>query len=195
MKRNQLPTSPSTRRRASSAVVAGLGAASVAVALMSGCLERPVAGIEPRTTNVFVDRIQQNAVDKIDLLFMLDNARSMADKQTLLAAAVPDLVNRLTNPRCQQQDPDDANGMLPQDPPPANADADCDAGFKREFPPIADIHIGVLTSSLGGHGADACRSHGHAIQPADGRHGPPDRTRRGDWPKLGGHSRLPRLGR
>ncbi|NRA33664.1 MAG: hypothetical protein HRU17_10015 [Polyangiaceae bacterium] len=156
MKRNQLPTSPSTRRRASSAVVAGLGAASVAVALMSGCLERPVAGIEPRTTNVFVDRIQQNAVDKIDLLFMLDNSRSMADKQTLLAAAVPDLVNRLTNPRCQQQDPDDANGMLQQDPQPANADADCDAGFKREFPPIADIHIGVLTSSLGGHGADAC---------------------------------------
>jgi hypothetical protein len=32
------------------------------------------------------------------------------------------------------------------------------AGTKREFAPVVDIHIGVITSSLGGHGSDACPS-------------------------------------
>src|SRR5512144_1995052 len=38
--------------------------------------------------------------DKIDLLFMIDNSISMSDKQAILRAAVPDLVNRLVNPIC-----------------------------------------------------------------------------------------------
>jgi len=29
-------------------------------------------------------------------------------------------------------------------------------GSKREFEPVVDIHIGIISSSLGGHGADAC---------------------------------------
>ena len=59
---------------------------------------RPVIGIEPRTTNLFIDTIRQGAIDKIDLLFMLDNSRSLADKQTLLAAAVPDSVTSADQP-------------------------------------------------------------------------------------------------
>jgi hypothetical protein len=30
------------------------------------------------------------------------------------------------------------------------------AGTVREFDPVSDIHIGIISSSLGGHGADAC---------------------------------------
>src|SRR5579871_2972050 len=77
-----------------SIVAAGLGA--------SACLNRPLCDEDcrPRTTNIFVDQIQQKSVDKIDLLFMVDNSISMADKQQVLQAAVPDLVQRLVNPNC-----------------------------------------------------------------------------------------------
>ena len=46
---------------------------------------------------------------KIDLLLMIDNSRSMADKQEILGAAVPDLVERLANPPCV--DPSGALGV------------------------------------------------------------------------------------
>jgi hypothetical protein len=57
--------------------------------------------------------------DKIDLLLVVDNSRSMADKQQVLQLTISDLVTGLT----------------------AVTD---------------DVHLGVISSSLGGHGADAC---------------------------------------
>ncbi|MFO7181464.1 MAG: hypothetical protein DIU78_022360 [Pseudomonadota bacterium] len=112
------------------------------------CLERPVVPAEPQTTNVFVDQIVQNAVDKIDLLFMIDNSISMADKQELLRRAVPVLLNRLITPLCV-----DVNG----EPLGTTVDAsgNCAVG-EPEFSPIRDIHIGVITSSLGAIGAENC---------------------------------------
>src|SRR5687768_5842466 len=119
----------SNLRRGTRAV---LGASALLLSIAPGCLDRPVAPIEPNTTNVFVDQIKQTAVDKIDLVFMIDNSSSMADKQTFLADAVPQLVGRLVNPVI-----DALTG-------------------KPEFEPITDIHIAVITSSLGGHGANQC---------------------------------------
>jgi hypothetical protein len=55
----------------------------------------------------------------------------MADKQKVLAEALPRLVNALTTP------PLDASGQ-------------------PIFLPVTDIHFGVITSSLGGHGGDIC---------------------------------------
>jgi hypothetical protein len=86
---------------------------------------------------------------KVDLLLMIDNSRSMADKQQILSAAVPDLVQRLANPPCV-----DGNGA-PGQQPAGPLDA-CPAGTKRVTAPVLDIHIGVISSSLGGHGSDAC---------------------------------------
>src|SRR5688572_25250952 len=63
--------------------------------LASACLDRPIGSPDPVTTNIYVDRITQTSVDKIDLLFMIDNSGSMSDKQAILRQAVPDLVNRL----------------------------------------------------------------------------------------------------
>ena len=91
-------------------------------------------------------------VDKIDLLFMIDNSASMGDKQKILAAAVPDLVERLTNPVCVEKNSREYVGTVA---PGANC-RDSYPGSEREFDPIHDIHIGVITSSLGGHGADSC---------------------------------------
>src|SRR5262245_23453538 len=80
--------------------LAGLALVVGGGALTAGCLDRPVAAAVPRTSNVYVDEIRQTAVDKIDLLFMIDNSISMADKQAILAEAVPLLVQRLITPIC-----------------------------------------------------------------------------------------------
>ncbi|MBI5538261.1 MAG: hypothetical protein HY898_36400 [Deltaproteobacteria bacterium] len=96
-------------------------------------------GPDPYQTTLY----RATKVDKVDLLLMIDNSASMGDKQALLAAAVPDLVNRLVNPRCTDGSSADSEGK-------------CPSGSTREFPPINDIHIGVISSSLGGHGSDSC---------------------------------------
>jgi hypothetical protein len=90
------------------------------------------------------------AVDKIDLVLGIDNSRSMADKQQILAKAIPDLVKGLVNPRCLSE-----NGAPAQMQPSYPTDP-CPAGTVREFEPVLDIHIGVTSSSIGGHGADSC---------------------------------------
>ncbi|MFO0567445.1 MAG: hypothetical protein U0263_17430 [Polyangiaceae bacterium] len=69
---------------------------------------------------------------KIDLLLMVDNSISMADKQQVLGEALPALLQRFATPT-----PDPSTGAPP-------------------FKAIQDIHIGVISSSLGGHGADQC---------------------------------------
>jgi hypothetical protein len=127
-------------------------AAAVAVTT-SGCLDRPLCpgpgqkdeDCSPRTTNVIVDTLVQNAVNKIDMLFVIDNSASMADKQIILKEALPVLVQRLVNPSCI-----DNMGNLSA-PPPANGD--CPDGSAREFNPLKDINIAVITSSLGDFGA------------------------------------------
>ena len=93
----------------------------------------------------------QAKVDKIDLLLGIDNSRGMADKQEILSLGVADLVQALVNPRCV-----DANGNRASQQPAGPAEVCPDPSTKREFLPVLDIHIGVITTSLGGHGADAC---------------------------------------
>lgn len=119
------------------------------VAAAPGCLDRPIEPVEPRITTTIVERLIQSAVDKIDLLLAIDNSRSMADKQEILRLAVPDLVNELVNPRCYDENGNEGTR------PPGPLD-DCDDGFEREFKPVLDIHIGIITSSLGDHGGDVC---------------------------------------
>ena len=80
--------------------LAGLASVGIVAALSSGCLDRPVSPASPNTTNISIDEVKSTAVDKIDLLFMVDNSQSMADKQKILADAVPELVRRLVTPVC-----------------------------------------------------------------------------------------------
>ncbi|HEU5073108.1 MAG TPA: hypothetical protein VFU02_03030, partial [Polyangiaceae bacterium] len=98
----------------------------------------------------FVDQIRQTAIDKLDLLFVVDNSTSMADKQALLGSAVPALVERLLNPDCVQLDDGQVVARAAAGPD------GCPEDFDVEFSPLDDIHIGVITSSLGGHGGDFC---------------------------------------
>jgi hypothetical protein len=116
-----------------------------------GCLDRPLAPNDPKSTHTYNDKLPQSRVDKIDLVLMIDNSGSMADKQAILADAVPDLVKGLVAPLCVNEEglPAASQPESPLDP--------CPKGTEREFSPVKDIHIGIISSSLGGHGAkDTC---------------------------------------
>jgi hypothetical protein len=86
--------------------------------------------------------------NKLDLLLMIDNSISMGEKQRLLADAIPQLIQRLTTPHCVVE-----NGARLGD---RNELGECVEGVP-EFAAVSDIHIGVITSSLGDHGSgDIC---------------------------------------
>lgn len=117
----------------------------------SGCMERPVVATEPVTSNLYVEPVSNEVIDKLDLLFMIDNSASMGDKQKLLAEAVPQLVDRLVVPRCVGSGGVHVRTSLEEKCPP---------GTNEEFRAVRDIHIAVITSSLGAHGAThaACQA-------------------------------------
>ncbi|WP_437586335.1 hypothetical protein [Sorangium sp. So ce1000] len=116
--------------------------------LLPGCLSRPIAHQDTRTTGTVVERLPRG-VNKIDLLLTIDNSKSMKDKQDILALAVPDLVRRLVDPQC-------IDPLNPADSSPPMGGS-CPSGKEREFEPVVDIHIGILSTSLGDHGAaDSC---------------------------------------
>jgi hypothetical protein len=132
--------------------------------LVTGCLDRPIAESSPTTSNVFVDQVEQSGVDKIDLLFMVDNSTSMADKQEILQSAVPVLVRRLTSPICV----DSVTGA----PTGENSMAGHCTKGEPEFNAVADIHVGIVTSSLGSHGGNGpnCNMTGAGLTPNDQAH-------------------------
>jgi hypothetical protein len=90
---------------------------------------------------------------KVDILFMIDNSPSMGDKQAYLAKAIPDLVTRLVTPNCLKSD-----GVTIDGPSSADGLGTCPSGDTVEFPPVHDMHLGVVTSSLGSRGGDLCPS-------------------------------------
>ncbi|HSO00719.1 MAG TPA: hypothetical protein VLS89_20645 [Candidatus Nanopelagicales bacterium] len=149
-------------RSFSSHVLAALGVVAVA-ACAPGCSCDSTVPPDPPCPSVAVARFTSEAVERIDILLAIDNSRSMADKQQILAQAVPHLVEAMANPRCiDASDPaSSVEAAGPLDP--------CPAGFQRRFEPILDIHIGIISSSLGGHGADVCQALDPATRSNDDR--------------------------
>jgi hypothetical protein len=98
--------------------------------------------------------------DKLDLLFVVDNSISMFEKQTLLSAAIPKLVQRLVDPWC----------VAPGQPPTPAGDAHaCPDGTMLEMLPVNDMHVGVITTSLGAHGShDICSEEQNALNVSGG---------------------------
>jgi hypothetical protein len=122
---------------------------TLATALTAGCLDRPVALTTPETTNLYVRSVAHREVEKLDLLFMIDNSMSMTDKQEILSDAVPVLVRRLVTPNCVDELGNPTGTVT-------DAEGRCAQG-KPEMRAVKDIHIGVITSSLGSHGGfDSC---------------------------------------
>jgi hypothetical protein len=131
---------------------------SLILGMLPGCMQRDIAKSEPNTTNIYLSRLENDPVDKIDLLFVVDNSASMGDKQQILELAVPQMLERLVRPDCVTRD---AQGLVvarEKSTPPAvpGDDPACAGDLVLEFNPINDIHIGVISSSLGGHGSSSC---------------------------------------
>ncbi len=93
----------------------------------------------------------------------------MADKQQILGA-------RGARPG---EGPREPGVRRPAGPGGAAVDAAAGAldsapsGLEREFEPVLDIHIGIISSSLGGHGSDACAPPARRTQAVEQRQGAP----------------------
>ncbi|MEZ4371380.1 MAG: hypothetical protein R3B07_11175 [Polyangiaceae bacterium] len=87
------------------------------------------------------------APTKVDLLFVVDNSYGMDAFQASFAEAAPLLVHRLVNPDCVAGE---------QRVTLADPTAACPEGLQRELPAVRDLHVGVITTSIGGAGSDSC---------------------------------------
>jgi hypothetical protein len=94
----------------------------------------------------FVRGVSVNDEGQFDLLFVIDSSISMADKQALLAQAVPQLVQRLTNPDCINHQTHEKR---------ANPGA-CPDSYTPEARAFDDMHVGIVSSSIGGHRSSQC---------------------------------------
>ncbi len=88
----------------------------------AGCLNRDLKPLNPCTQSGNVENVRVTTVDKVDLLFMVDNSRSMEEEQLSLADQFPRLVNVL------------ATGQRPTG---------------DDFPPVRDLQIGIISSDMG----------------------------------------------
>ncbi|MEO8800864.1 MAG: hypothetical protein ABI551_23435, partial [Polyangiaceae bacterium] len=117
-----------------------------------GCLSRPVTSLEPTIKDYFTTSLRQSSIDKVDILFDIDNSASMGDKEKFLSQAVPDFLSRLLAPYCVDEQGKTLTGsdgkILKSD-----KNGTCAQG-QPEFKPVHDMHIGVVTSSLGARGGD-----------------------------------------
>ncbi len=85
---------------------------------------------------------------QLDLLFVVDNSLGMEEKQERFARPAARLLERLVSPACLNPE----GGQTAQ---PTSPDEPCPEGSTREFQPLQDIHVGVITTSLGGYGSPA----------------------------------------
>ncbi len=117
-----------------------------------GCTTRPVVASDTTTTDVFSTVVKQRGVEKVDLLFMIDDSASMGDKQAYLKEAIPSLISRFLTPNCVTDDPPKSLGA-------STASGTCPQGGRLEFPAVHDLHLAIVTSSLGAlGGSDYCRA-------------------------------------
>jgi len=83
---------------------------------------------------------------KLDILFAVQNSGSMVGVGPYVQASVQAMFDRLLNPNCV-----DATGTIVG----VSSAGACTKG-SLEFQPITDIHVGIVTTSLGGRGGDQC---------------------------------------
>src|SRR5262245_16436896 len=86
--------------------------------------------------------------DKVDILLVVDNSKNLEAAHNLFADTVPYLLDRLARPPC-------VNGLGNVVANPPNPTDPCPVG-ERDFSPVTDFRVAVISTSLGGHGADLC---------------------------------------
>jgi hypothetical protein len=124
---------------------------AVGAVLLGGCLNRKLKPLNPCLVSGVVAEIAVTNIDKIDMLFMVDNSNSMKEEQAKLRTQFGPLITVLTTG-------DRGDGSDP-------------------FPPANDLHLGVVTSDMGlpgvqkvdkcqGLGADGQLLHAPTTDPA-----------------------------
>jgi hypothetical protein len=137
-------------RRIVSGVTFGVATCGL-LGLVGGCLTRPVEASDPITKTNFITSIATGTIDKVDILFDIDNSASMGDKQAYLSKAIPDLLTRLVQPNCV-----DTNMNITGQS--SLAGTCTDPNSNPEFPPVHNMHIGVVSSSLGQRLGNQCQA-------------------------------------
>lgn len=90
----------------------------------------------------------QLTADKVDILLAVDNSWKMGPKQELLASSVGHLIERLVHPLCVEANGTSRGASVDDE----RGTAVCPNGGSLERAPVRDIHLGVLSSSLGNFG-------------------------------------------
>ena len=101
----------------------------VGLVVLWGCTDRELKPLNPCLVSAVSDALSVKNIDKVDLLFMVDDSSSMADEQTALAKQFPRLIEALTT-------------------------GDRDLDGKLDFRPAKDLHLGVVSSNMGVAGAN-----------------------------------------
>jgi hypothetical protein len=113
---------------------ARLGTLASAILMLSACPNMELAALNPCTVSSASIRVDTGGVSDVDLLFIIDNSGSMATEQVKLAAQLPQLVNVLVN----------GDRYYGRTPPDGVEDED------RLFTPVRSLHLGVVSTSMGG---------------------------------------------
>lgn len=117
----------------------------VTVALACGAREDP----QDVGTGTFVEvSVRQVSVSKADVLFVVDDGPRAADLQRVLAQGGRKVLDALMRPECH----DPSNPAGPSAPP--DAAGQCPSGLEPDYRGLVDVHVAVLSSSLGGGGAE-----------------------------------------
>lgn len=117
--------SKSSKSRSVKRARAGLVLASASLSILGfGCLERGLRPVNPCNRTSFTRAIEVTNVDKVDLLFMVDNSGSMREEQVNLISEIPRLVRIL-------------------------ASGDTDGDGVQNFPPVNSLHVGIVSSDMG----------------------------------------------
>jgi len=91
---------------------------------LTGCLDRELGALIPCTVSGFSETIMVSEVEKVDLLFVIDNSSSMDAEQAALQTQFPRIFRVLTT--------GDINGDGVED-----------------FRPVQDLQLGVISTDLG----------------------------------------------
>ncbi len=111
-------------------------------AVFVGCIDRPVKQVTSVTQSGVSETVANEGIDKVDLLLMVDNSNSMRENQTNIMSQFQTMIQTLTSPPCVSP-----TNMTPHT---------CVAGDPTEvpqYPPVADMHVGVVSSDLGTPGS------------------------------------------
>ena len=96
----------------------------LATTLSSGCLDRDLTPLNPCLVSTVSRKVTVQSIDRVDLLFMVDDSASMTSKQNSLKAQFPRMIQVLSTGMRRANDP-------------------------NPFPPVRDMHLAVVSSDLG----------------------------------------------